>query len=254
MNNDQLNRYVRNITLAEIGEEGQEKLLEAKVLIIGAGGLGSPLALYLAASGVGTIGIIDSDLVDISNLQRQILYKTNDVGKEKTKSATNRLLELNPTIKIIPHQLRLDASNIDNIVKDYDIVADGCDNFETRFLVNKTCLKHKKTLVSAAAVGFSGQLYSFKPYLGAPHPCYQCIYPEIPDPEASPNCHEFGVLGSVVGQIGAWQASEIIKEILNIGKGLSGQMLMIDTLYTSVKKIKVNRNPNCICCGKINSG
>jgi len=247
MRNEQLNRYVRNITLKEIDEEGQEKLLNSKVLVIGAGGLGSPLLLYLAASGIGTIGIIDDDKVDLSNLQRQIIYKNDDVDQPKTHAAKKRLLELNPDINIITHQLRLDETNIDNIIKDYDIIADGSDNFETRFLVNERCFRHKKPLVSAAVVGFSGQVYTFKPYLDG-HPCYRCIYPELPAPNASPPCREFGVLGSVVGQVGSFQATEIIKELLNIGESLSGKMIMIDALYADIKKVKINRDPNCLCC------
>ena len=250
MNNEQLNRYVRNMTLDEIGEEGQEQLLRSKVLVIGAGGLGSPLLLYLAAAGIGTIGIADDDIVAISNLQRQIIYNSEDVGNDKVTSATKRIKHLNPDIKIIPHQLRLDATNIDEIIENYDIIADGCDNFPTRFIVNEACLRHKKTLVSAASIGFSGQLYTFKPYLGSPYPCYQCIYPKIPAPDATPHCYQSGILGSVVGQIGSFQATEIIKELLNIGESLAGQMLIFDALYADVRKVKVHKDSNCICCAK----
>ncbi len=248
MDNEQLNRYVRNITLPEIGEEGQGILLKSKVLIIGAGGLGSPLALYLASAGIGTIGIVDNDKVDISNLQRQIIYKTLDIGKKKPLAAKERILELNPNINIFAHNLRLNENNIDEIIKFYDIIADGSDNFATRFTVNNACFRHKKPLISAAVTGFIAQIYSFKPYLDALQPCYQCIYEKLPDRNATPNCINFGVLGSVAGIAGSWQASEIIKEILNIGQSLAGHMLVIDALYANIKKVKINKNPNCPCC------
>ncbi len=250
MRHDQAIRYARNISLPEIGEDGQKRLLQSKVLVIGAGGIGSPLLLYLAATGIGTIGIVDNDRVELSNLQRQILHETVDTGRPKTLSAVDALSDLNPDITIISHNLRLDSSNVDTIINNYDIVADGCDNFETRFLVNAACLHHKKTLVSAAVIGFSAQLYTFKPYLGAPQPCYQCFYPELPPPTALPNCSESGVLGSVAGQIGSCQATEIVKELLNIGESLSGKMLLIDALSSNTRKVKINRNVACICCTK----
>ncbi len=250
MDNNQLNRYVRNIVLKEIGEEGQEKLLNAKVLIVGAGGLGSSSLLYLAASGVGEIGIIDNDKVEISNLQRQIIYKNSDLGQNKARAAKKRLLEFNPDITIQHFEDRLEKSNIDEIIKDFDIVGDGCDNFPTRFLVNEACFNHKKTLVSAATIGFSGHIYCFKPYSDPQEPCFSCLYPQEPSNEAMPRCYEFGVLGSLVGQMGAWQASEIIKEILGIGESLAGQMIIIDALYNEIKKVKIQKEPNCPICSK----
>jgi adenylyltransferase/sulfurtransferase len=253
MNHDQAIRYARNISLAEIGQSGQAGLMRARVLVIGAGGLGSPLLLYLAATGVGTIGIVDDDRVALSNLQRQILHETGDIGRPKTASASEALYDLNPDVKVIQHHCRLDASNIDNIIKDYDLVADGCDNFETRFLVNAACLRHQKTLVSAAIIGFSGQLYTFKPYLGAPHPCYQCLYPELPSPSATPRCSDAGVLGSIGGQMGSWQATQVLKELLNIGQSLSGYMMLLDALNNDVRKVKLPRDPACLCCAKIST-
>lgn len=252
MNHDEAVRYARNISLPEVGEKGQQCLLQSKVLVVGAGGLGSPLLLYLAASGVGTIGVVDNDRVALSNLQRQILHETGDVGRFKVESAEDTVHTLNPDIQIIPHACRLDNSNIDDIISNYDLVADGCDNFETRFLVNAACMRQKKTLVSAAIIGFSGQLYTFKPYLGEPHPCYQCIYPELPPADATPRCSESGILGSVAGIMGSWQATEVIKELLGIGESLSGQMMLVDALTNNIRKIKVPRARACVCCGQQN--
>ncbi len=242
-------RYARNISLPEVGAVGQNTLARAKVLVVGAGGLGSPLLLYLAAAGVGTIGIVDHDRVALSNLQRQIIHETADVGRPKTQSAIDALSDLNPEIRLIPHACRLDETTVAPIMADYDLVADGCDNFETRFLVNRQCFQHRKTLVSASVSGFFGQLYTFKPYLGGEHPCYQCLYPEQPSADATPPCSESGVLGSVAGMMGAWQATEVIKELLGIGESLSGFMIMADMLSVSVRKIKIPRNPACQCCG-----
>ncbi len=250
MHHDQLVRYARNISLPEIGEKGQQKLLKSKVLVVGAGGLGSPLLLYLAAAGVGTIGVIDDDRVALSNLQRQIIHETASIGQSKVTSAEDAIHDLNPDVTIIPYEYRLDVLNIDKLIKDYDIVADGCDNFQTRFLVNEYCFKHKRTLVSAAVIGFTGHLYTFKPYLGQPHPCYQCIYPELPASGATESCSQSGVLGSIAGQMGTWQATEIIKELLGIGTSISGQMIIIDALSASVRKIKVNRSSDCLCCAQ----
>ncbi len=242
-------RYARNISLPEIGRAGQDRLGRAKVLVVGAGGLGSPLLLYLAAAGVGTLGVVDHDLVALSNLQRQILYETTDIGQAKAEAAQFALNDMNPEVKVIPHHTRLDESNIEEIIGGYDLVADGSDNFATRFLVNSHCLKAKKTLVSAAVIGFGGQLYSFKPYLGAPHPCYQCLCPRLPPPDATPRCADSGVLGSVAGILGSWQATEVIKELLGIGESLSGYMLLLDALKAEIRKIKLPRDPMCKCCG-----
>ena len=242
-------RYARTISLPEIGTSGQDALERTRVLVIGAGGLGSPLLLYLAAAGVGTLGIVDYDRVALSNLQRQIIHETADIGRPKTDSAADALNDLNPNITIIPHAGRLDEASAAALIPAYDIVADGCDNFATRFLVNRQCMQHRKTLVSASISGFVGQLYTFKPYLGSPHPCYQCLYPDLPSPDATPSCAEGGVLGSVAGIMGSWQATEIIKEILGIGDSLSGSMLMLDALSADVRKVRIPRLPGCQCCG-----
>ena len=248
--NDQL-RYARNISLPEIGEAGQHKLLESRVLVIGAGGLGSPLLLYLAAAGVGTIGVIDDDRVALSNLQRQIIHETGDIDQPKVHSASEAMHDLNPNIRINTYNKRLTSANIDEIIKDYDVIADGCDNYETRFLVNKTCFTHKKPLVSGAVIGFSGHLYTFKPYLNGNNPCYQCLYPQQPAADATPKCSESGVLGSVTGIIGAWQATEVVKELLEIGESLSGNMVILDALYADIRKVKLTRDPDCKTCRHI---
>lgn len=241
-------RYAGNILLPEIGEKGQQRLLAAKILVIGGGGLGSALLFYLAAAGVGTLGLVDDDRVASSNLQRQILYREKDVGRFKVESAEERLYALNPNIDYVAYRCRLDETNADALIAGYDLVADGCDNFKTRFIVNAACLRQRKTLVSAAVTGFSGQLYTFKPYRGAPHPCYRCLYPDTLADAAS-GCSQSGVLGSLVGQMGSWQASEAIKEVLGLGQSLSGQMMVVEALTNTIRKIKLRRNPACACCG-----
>lgn len=251
MHHDQKVRYARNISLPELGEAGQEKLLKAKVLVVGAGGLGSPLLLYLASAGVGKIGIIDDDKVALSNLQRQIIHESEDVGRAKVLSAKDAINDLNPEVKISLYDERLTPYNIDPIIENYDIVADCCDNFETRFLVNAACFKHKKTLVSAAIIGFSGQLYSFKPYLGGNNPCYQCIVPDLPPADATPKCSESGVLGALGGVMGSMQALEVIKEICDIGQSLSGYMIVFDGLSNSIRKVKVKPDRSCKQCGEV---
>jgi len=249
MNQDQLRRYSRNIILPEVGEEGQEKLLAARVLVVGAGGLGSPVLLYLAAAGVGNIGIIDDDKVDVSNLQRQVIHETTDIGRPKAESAADALHDLNPDINLAVYNERLDAGNAAKIIGQYDIVADGSDNIDTRFLVNDVCFATEKTLVSAAIHRFEGQLATFKAYLGGDNPCYRCIYPSEPPADAMPSCAEAGILGPVAGVMGAWQATEVLKELLDIGESLSGSLVIFDALKAVSRKVNVKPDPECPVCG-----
>lgn len=242
----QKNRYARQIILPEIGQAGQQKLLDSKVLVIGAGGLGSPCLLYLAASGIGTIGIVDCDIVELSNLQRQILFETSDIKTPKVEAAAAALEDLNPEIKIITHQLKLDASNIEEIIKNYDLIIDGSDNYSTRFLVNDICFKHKKPLVSAAILAFSGQISVFKAYEAA-QPCYRCIYEDEPPEGTMPNCSLNGILGSVAGTMGTLIATEAVKEILQIGKSLSGYLMVYDALKQEFRKVKITKDADCRC-------
>lgn len=244
---DQIQRYARHILLKEVGGVGQEKLLKARVLVVGAGGLGSPLILYLAAAGVGTIGVIDDDDVDLSNLQRQVLHTTARIGTSKTYSAQAAVAAVNPDVSIIPYKERLTAANIERIISDYDIIADGSDNFATRFLVNDACFFAKKPLVSAAVLRFDGQLATFKPHTGGP--CYRCLYAEAPPANEAPTCAEAGVLGAVAGVMGTLQATEVLKEILGIGQGMAGRLLIYDALSASSRVVKVNRDPACALCG-----
>lgn len=235
LNEKQKERYARNIAVDEIGREGQQKLLGAKVLVIGAGGLGSPVALYLAAAGVGHIGIVDEDKIEVSNLQRQILYDTYYLGRPKVEIAAEKLNELNDDVKITTYDLRLTAENAENIIKEYDIIADCTDDFPTRFLINDICMKLDKTLVSAAVVGFEGQVYTFKKEI-----CnYRDIYDEPPE-GLIPPCSQAGVVGSACGTIGSLQATEIIKEILKIGESLAGKMLVFDLLMCRMRMVNVN--------------
>lgn len=249
MNYNELRRYSRNIILPEIGENGQKKLLDAKVLVIGAGGLGSPCALYLAASGIGTIGIVDDDEVEFSNLQRQILHETSDIGKNKAESAKYALLDLNPDIKVTEINKRLSEENAREIIDKYDIVADGSDNISTRFLVNDTCYFFKKTLVSAAVVGFQGQISTFKAYMGEEYPCYRCLYPVPPPQDTMPSCSHNGIFAPIAGILGAMQAGEVMKEILNIGESLSGYLLRFNIKDNVISKTKLNKDKECPLCG-----
>jgi adenylyltransferase/sulfurtransferase len=245
---EQIYRYSRNILLPEVGGVGQERLLRSRVFCVGVGGLGSPVALYLAAAGVGTIGIADSDQVDISNLQRQVLHFTDDIGKPKTASAEEKLKRLNPDVNVVVHEEMITKKNIRRIIKDYDIVLDGSDNFPTRYLVNDACYFEKKTLVSGAILQFEGQVSVFKPHAGGP--CYRCLYPEIPPAGMIPSCQEAGILGAVAGIIGTIQAVETLKEILQIGESLVGRLLVFNALKMSIMDIRVKRDPNCPLCGK----
>lgn len=244
---DQIDRYARHLVLPEIGEDGQAKLLNARVLVIGAGGLGSPLLLYLAAAGVGTLGIVDDDTVDLSNLQRQVLHDTANVGMAKVESARRRLAAINPEVKVETHRLRLSPDNALDLVSRYDLVADGSDNFPTRYLANDACYLAKRTLVSAAIMRFDGQLSTYKAHEGKT-PCYRCLFgPQPGDPKES--CADVGVLGALAGALGALQANEVVKELLGIGTSLAGQLLLFDSLETTFRKVKVPRDPACALCG-----
>jgi sulfur-carrier protein adenylyltransferase/sulfurtransferase len=243
---DQRNRYSRHTLLPEIGVEGQIRLLNAKVLLLGAGGLGSPTALYLAAAGVGTIGIVDDDVVDASNLQRQVIHTTDRVGVPKTASARTAVEALNPDVNVVEHNLRLDASNILELLEPYDVIVDGADNFPTRYLLNDASVRLRKPVVSASILGFEGQISTFIPYEG---PCYRCLYPTPPPPELAPSCGANGVLGVMAGLMGLLQANEVIKLAAGIGETLSGRLLLYDSLATGFTELKVRRDPHCPICG-----
>jgi len=243
---EQLIRYSRHFLLPEVGEAGQAKLLQAKVLMVGAGGLGSPSAYYLAAAGVGTLGIIDNDVVDISNLQRQILHANDRVGTPKVESAKKTLEALNPDVKVIPYNAKLTSENIMEIIKDYDLVVDGCDNFPTRYLVNDACVLAGKPNVHGSIFQFEGQATVFYPGKG---PCYRCLYPEPPPAEMAPSCAEAGVLGVLPGLIGVIEALEAIKIILDKGETLVGRLVHFNTLTMEINTLKLRRDPNCPMCG-----
>ena len=252
MNGLETQRYNRNILLPEIGTAGQEALLASRVLVVGAGGLGSPLLLYLAAAGIGHLGVIDDDLVSLSNLQRQILHATPDLDRAKVTSAQETLLSLNPGTHVTPYKLRLTEQNVHPLTHKYDLVVVACDNFETRDIVNATCMHQKKPMLTAAVSGFSGQIYTFKPYLGSA--CYRCIYPNFPTSHhvhsSASKAFENGILGSVAGILGSWLSTEAVKELLNIGESLAGQILILDVLRNNVRKMRIPRDPVCSCCGR----
>jgi molybdopterin/thiamine biosynthesis adenylyltransferase len=233
--------------LSEVGEEGQAKLLAAKVLLLGAGGLGAPAGLYLAAAGVGTIGIVDDDVVDESNLQRQVIHNTKRVGTPKVESAKQTIRELNPDVNVITHQLRLTSENVLDVLRGYDLVVDGTDNFQTRYLLNDASLILGKPVVNASIFQFEGQVTVFKPFAG---PCYRCLYPEPPPPGAAPSCNEAGVLGVLPGVIGVVQATEAVKLILGIGKPLIGRLLQYDALNMKFREFKLPRDPKCAVCSE----
>ena len=244
---EQLKRYSRHFILPEIGEEGQRKLLDSKVLLIGTGGLGSPLGLYLSAAGVGTLGLVDFDVVDLSNLQRQIIHTNDEVGKPKIDSAEKRIKQMNPDTKVVKYQVRLSSENALDIMKDYDVVIDGTDNFPTRYLTNDACVLLNKPNIYGSIFRFDGLATVFKPDEG---PCYRCLYPEPPPPGLVPSCAEGGVLGILPGVIGLIQATEAIKLIVGIGRTLVGRLMVYDALQMTFRELKLKKDPDCPVCGK----
>ncbi len=244
---EQLERYSRQIILKEVGGKGQHKLGQARVLVVGAGGLGSPIAMYLGAAGIGVIGLIDGDVVDLSNLQRQVLHTTPHVGMLKVESGRRFLEALNPDVHVNTYPEPLNAGNIANLLPEYDLVLDGSDNFGTRFLVNDACFFAKKTLISGSIFRFEGQLATIKPHEG--YPCYRCLYPEPPPAGLIPNCQEAGVLGALAGTIGILQANEAVKEILHIGDTLADRLLIYDALEMQFRNVGRPKDPQCPLCG-----
>ena len=244
---EQRDRYSRHLLLPEVGVEGQQKLLDAKVLLLGAGGLGSPAALYLAAAGVGTLGIVDDDEVDLSNLQRQVIHTTDRIGVPKVDSAEETLNAINPDVDVVKHPVRLDASNVIELIEPYDIVVDGLDNFPTRYLLNDASVRLRKPVVSASILGFDGQLSVFQPYEG---PCYRCLYPVPPPAELAPSCGANGVLGVLPGTMGLLQATEVVKLVLDQGEPLVGRLLLYEALGATFTELKVRRDPECPICSR----
>ena len=251
----QRDRYSRHLLLPEVGEAGQAKLLKAKVLLIGAGGLGAPSSLYLAAAGIGTLGLVDADTVDASNLQRQVIHATSRVGMSKVDSAEQVIKDLNPDVKVVGYKERVDSSNVERIFKDWDVIVDGTDNFPTRYLVNDASVFLGKPVVHGSIFRFDGQLTTFVPPSAAkklglePGPCYRCLYPEPPPPHLAPSCQEAGVLGILPGVIGVLQATEAVKLVLGIGEPLIGRLLTYDSLKMKFRELKLRRNPECAVCG-----
>jgi molybdopterin/thiamine biosynthesis adenylyltransferase/rhodanese-related sulfurtransferase len=244
---EQKSRYARHLMLPEIGEAGQAKLLQSKVLLLGAGGLGAPAALYLAAAGVGTLGVVDDDVVDASNLQRQVIHNTTRIGTPKVESAKKTIVELNPDVQVKTHQLRLTSENVLDVIGGYDLIVDGTDNFQTRYLLNDASLMLRKPVVNASIFQFEGQVTVFKPFEG---PCYRCLYPEPPPPGMAPSCNEAGVLGVLPGVIGVVQATEAVKLILGLGKPLVGRLLQYDALNMKFREFKLPRDPKCVTCSE----
>jgi len=242
---ERVTRYSRHIIMGQVGSVGQRKIFDAKVLIVGAGGLGSPIALYLALAGVGTIGIVDFDVVDLSNLQRQILHQNDDIGKPKVQSAVETLNAYNPDVKVITHEEPLHSENALGIIEQYDIIINGADNFAVRYLVNDACVFLKKPLVDGSILLFDGQATVYLPGKG----CYRCLYPTPPPPGMVPSCAEAGVLGALCGTIGSIQATEVLKLILGIGESLNGRLLLYDALSMEMRQVRIRRDPNCVVCG-----
>jgi molybdopterin/thiamine biosynthesis adenylyltransferase len=252
----QRDRYSRHLLLPEVGEQGQAKLLGSKVLLLGAGGLGSPAALYLAAAGVGTLGIVDADVVDASNLQRQILHGTSRVGTPKVASAAKAIAELNPDVKVVPHEERLNSSNVERLFRDYDVIVDGTDNFPTRYLVNDASIFLGKPVVHGSIFRFDGQVTTFVPEGAAKKlgieagPCYRCLYPEPPPPHLAPSCQEAGVLGILCGIVGTLQATEAIKLLLGKGNPLTGRLVTYDSLKMKFRELRLRKDPQCPTCSE----
>ncbi len=245
MTPDQVKRYSRHIIMGDVGSVGQRKLMQAKALIIGAGGLGSPAAVYLSLAGVGTVGLVDFDVVELSNLQRQILHHTPDVGRPKLESARDNIHAYNPDVNVVLHEVRLESDNAMDIISQYDLVVNGADNFATRYLVNDACYLLNKPLVDGSILIFDGQATVFLPGQG----CYRCLFPSPPPPGMVPNCAEAGVLGALTGLVGSIQATEALKHFLGIGDSLSSRLLLIDALSMNFREVKLKRNPNCPLCG-----
>ena len=250
MNAEQRERYQRHILLREVGGQGQRALMAAKVLVVGAGGLGSPIVQYLAAAGVGTLGVADDDTIALSNLQRQTIFKTRDIGRLKTEAAGEFVSELNANVQLHTHNTRIDEKNVTALIADYDLVVEGVDNFETRFVLNTACLQAKKPLISAAIGRFDGQLSTFKPFeKPGTLPCYRCLVPEMPPRDAQVNCAQEGVLGALSGVVGTLAAMEVLKELLHIGDSLAGQLLIYDGLAAQFRTIALPADPDCPDCG-----
>ena len=245
----QIERYSRQIILKKIGAAGQKKLLESSVLIVGAGGLGSPIAIYLTALGVGKIGIIDKDIIEISNLSRQIIFSTDDLKRKKSSAAINKLKKINPDIQFKSFNKKLTEKNINSIAKNFNLIVDGSDNFRTRFLINDYCLKNKKILISGAISKFDGQVYTFN-FSKKKSPCLRCFIPNMPVNPDIDNCEYEGIIGTLGGIVGSIQANEVVKEILKIGESLCGYILIIDGLKLTFRKVKLNKRTNCYCCEK----
>lgn len=248
LSDEELDRYARHLVLREVGGPGQAKIRAAKVLVVGAGGLGSPVALYLAAAGIGRLGLVDDDTVSLSNLQRQILFRTADVGRFKVEAGRDALAALNPHVTLEIHPVRLTAANAMDLIGGYDLVADGSDNFATRFLINDACYFARKTLVSAAVTEFEGQLATYKGYLPEA-PCYRCLFPEPPPPNSVRSCSETGVLGAAAGVMGALQALEVLKEAAGLGTGLAGRVLTYKALSAEFRTARLPKDPACPLCG-----
>jgi sulfur-carrier protein adenylyltransferase/sulfurtransferase len=243
---EQRDRYSRHTLLPEVGVDGQLKMLNAKVLVIGAGGLGAPTALYLAAAGIGTLGLVDDDVVDASNLQRQVIHNSERIGVPKTESARLTIEALNPDVEVVEHRTRLDASNVIEILSDYDVIVDGADNFPTRYLLNDASVRLRKPVISASILSFDGQISTFVPFEG---PCYRCLYPTPPPAELAPSCSANGVLGVMAGTMGLLQANEVLKLVIGMGEPLIGRLLLFEALSTRFTELKVRRDPDCPICG-----